>query len=63
MHTRTVAIVGASGYSGLELARIVARHPRLRLASLFSDRWADEAAGARLPLPGPAAALRYLPQA
>ena len=63
MHTRTVAVVGASGYSGLELCRIVARHPRLRLSALFSDRWADEAAGARLPLTGPAAALRYLPQA
>jgi N-acetyl-gamma-glutamyl-phosphate reductase len=63
MHTRTVAVVGASGYSGLELTRIVARHPRLSLASLYSDRWADEAVGARLPLPGPVAALRYLPQA
>ncbi len=62
MQTRTVAVVGASGYSGLELTRIVARHPRLTLAALYSDRWADEAAGARLPLSGPAAALRYLPQ-
>ena len=62
MQTRTVAVVGASGYSGLELTRIVARHPRLTLAALYSDRWADEAAGSRLPLPGPAAALRYLPQ-
>ncbi|HET8734610.1 MAG TPA: N-acetyl-gamma-glutamyl-phosphate reductase [Anaeromyxobacteraceae bacterium] len=63
MHKRTVAIVGASGYSGLELTRIVARHPHLELASLYSDRWADEAAGGRVPLAGPAAALRYLPQA
>jgi N-acetyl-gamma-glutamyl-phosphate reductase len=63
MHTRTVAVVGASGYSGLELTRIVARHPGLRLSALYSDRWADEAAGTRLSLPGPAAALRYLPQA
>ena len=63
MHTRTVAVVGASGYSGLELTRIVARHPGLRLSALYSDRWADEAAGARLSLSGPAAALRYLPQA
>ncbi len=63
MDTRTVAVVGASGYSGLELTRIVARHPGLRLASIYSDRWADESAGSRLPLPAPAAALRYLPQA
>ncbi len=67
MHTRTVAIVGASGYSGLELTRIVARHPGLRLASLYSDRWADEPVGSRValsgPLSSPSATLRYLPQA
>jgi N-acetyl-gamma-glutamyl-phosphate reductase len=60
MHEHTIAVVGASGYSGLELTRQAARHPRLRLVSLFSDRWAAEAAGDRLPLPAPAAALRYL---
>src|SRR5919198_188236 len=59
MHTLSASIVGASGYAGLELTRYLARHPRLRLASLLSDRWAGEAAGARLPLGGPAAALRY----
>jgi N-acetyl-gamma-glutamyl-phosphate reductase len=63
MHVLSVAVVGASGYSGLELTRLVARHPRLKLAALFSDRWAAEAAGDRLPLPSAAAALRYLPQA
>ena len=63
MHTRTVAVVGASGYSGLELTRIVARHPWLQLSSLYSDRWADEAVGSRVALSGPSAALRYLPQA
>ena len=63
MHTRTVAVVGASGYSGLELTRIVARHPRLQLSSLYSDRWADEPVGSRVSLSGPSAALRYLPQA
>ncbi len=63
MHTQSVAVVGASGYSGLELTRILARHPRATLVALYSDRWADEAAGARLPLGAPAAALRYLPQA
>ncbi|MEI7704705.1 MAG: N-acetyl-gamma-glutamyl-phosphate reductase [Deltaproteobacteria bacterium] len=63
MHTHSVAVVGASGYSGVELTRIVARHPRLSLAALYSDRWADEPAGSRAPLSGPAAAIRYLPQA
>jgi N-acetyl-gamma-glutamyl-phosphate reductase len=63
MHGHPAAIVGASGYTGLELTRLVARHPRLRLTALHSDRWADEAAGARVPLDGPAASLRYRPLA
>jgi N-acetyl-gamma-glutamyl-phosphate reductase len=63
MHTQPAAIVGASGYTGLELTRLLARHPRIRLAALYSDRWADEAAGSRLALDGPAAALRYRPLA
>jgi N-acetyl-gamma-glutamyl-phosphate reductase len=61
MNVLSAAVVGASGYSGLELTRILARHPRLRLAALYSDRWRDEPAGARLPLDGAYAALRYLP--
>jgi N-acetyl-gamma-glutamyl-phosphate reductase len=56
-----VAVVGASGYGGLELTRLLARHPALRPVALLSDRWAGEAAGARLPLDGPVAALRYGP--
>src|SRR5512138_545222 len=63
MNVHSAAIVGASGYTGLELTRLLARHPRLRLAQLYSDRWSDELAGARLPLDGPAAQLRYLPLA
>ena len=59
MHTVSAAVVGASGYSGLELTRILARHPRVRLSALFSDRWSDASAGDRLPLPSEAAALRY----
>jgi N-acetyl-gamma-glutamyl-phosphate reductase len=58
MHT-TAAIVGASGYTGLELTRILARHPRLRTVALHSDKWSGEAAGDRLPLAGDLAALRY----
>jgi N-acetyl-gamma-glutamyl-phosphate reductase len=59
MQSHDVAIVGASGYSGLELTRILARHPSLRLTAALSDRWAGEALGARLPLPEPVASLRY----
>jgi N-acetyl-gamma-glutamyl-phosphate reductase len=63
MHVHAAAIIGASGYTGLELTRLLARHPGVRLASLYSDRWANELAGERLPLDGPAAALRYRPLA
>jgi N-acetyl-gamma-glutamyl-phosphate reductase len=59
MHTRTAAVVGASGYSGLELTRLLARHPGIRLTALTSDRWAGERAGARLPLPDREAGLAY----
>jgi N-acetyl-gamma-glutamyl-phosphate reductase len=59
MHTASAAVVGASGYSGLELTRILSRHPHVRLAALFSDRWSDVLAGDRLPLPPGAEALRY----
>ena len=62
MNVHSAAIVGASGYTGLELTRLVARHPRRRLAALYSDRWSNELAGARLPLDGPAAQLRYRPR-
>ncbi|HET9553156.1 MAG TPA: N-acetyl-gamma-glutamyl-phosphate reductase [Anaeromyxobacteraceae bacterium] len=63
MHTTTVAVVGASGYSGLELTRILSRHPRVRLAAVTSDRWAGEKVGARLPLDGEVGALGYGPLA
>ncbi len=63
MNVHTAAIVGASGYTGLELTRLLARHPVLRLEALYSDRWASETAGARLPLSGATAALRYRPLA
>ena len=63
MHIHPASIVGASGYTGLELTRLLARHPHVRVAELYSDRWAEEPAGARLPLAGTSAALRYLPLA
>jgi N-acetyl-gamma-glutamyl-phosphate reductase len=59
MNVHSAAIVGASGYTGLELTRLLARHPHLRLQALYSDRWADELAGARVALGAPAAGLRY----
>ncbi len=63
MNMHSAAIVGASGYTGLELTRLLARHPRLRAEALYSDRWAGEPAASRLPLSGAAASLRYRPLA
>ncbi|MBX5482831.1 MAG: N-acetyl-gamma-glutamyl-phosphate reductase [Myxococcaceae bacterium] len=59
MHKARVGIVGASGYSGMELTRILARHPRVEVAFATSDRWAGERVGARADAIGPSAALRY----
>jgi N-acetyl-gamma-glutamyl-phosphate reductase len=42
--TTPIAIVGASGYTGAELLRLLARHPKIEVAALFARR----AAGARL---------------
>ena len=63
MNAPSAAIVGASGYTGLELTRLAARHPRLRLVALHSDRWSDERAGDRVPLEGEAARIAYRPLA
>ncbi|MES1207584.1 MAG: N-acetyl-gamma-glutamyl-phosphate reductase [Pseudomonadota bacterium] len=60
-----VTIVGVSGYSGMELARILACHPGFTLAAAISDKWAGRALGDMLPVStsGPAAAVRCVAQA
>lgn len=40
--TRTVAILGASGYTGAELMRLVAGHPHLRLVAATGDSQAGK---------------------
>jgi N-acetyl-gamma-glutamyl-phosphate reductase len=46
-----VGIVGVSGYSGMELARILTRHPVFSLALASTDKWAGSPLGDRLALP------------
>jgi N-acetyl-gamma-glutamyl-phosphate reductase len=58
-----VGIVGVSGYSGMETARLVAAHPGLTLAAAVSDKWAGAAVGDHLPIAGDAAAVRITKQA
>ena len=44
-----VAILGASGYTGAELVRLIATHPGLRIAALTADRKAGQAMGEVFP--------------
>src|SRR6267378_2822793 len=50
MQTVPVGIIGASGYSGLELSRILALHPHVELKLLGSDKWAGDTAARRAGL-------------
>ncbi|MCA1563487.1 MAG: N-acetyl-gamma-glutamyl-phosphate reductase, partial [Acidobacteria bacterium] len=45
----TVAVVGASGYTGGELTRLLLDHPRVQLAFLSAERQAGKAVGAVHP--------------
>ncbi len=61
--TVRAGVVGVSGYSGMELGRLLAGHPRFALALAVSDKWAGDLLGDRLPFAGPSASLRIRPQA
>ena len=58
----TVGIVGVSGYSGMEVARIVAGHPRMVPALAVSDKWAGTTLGDHLPIAAAGGALVVRPQ-
>lgn len=49
MNTVKVAVVGASGYSGEELVRLLARHPRVEVSALTSRQHAGQALAAVYP--------------
>src|SRR5580692_1626856 len=55
-----VGVVGGSGYSGMELTRLIAGHPALELAWVTSDRWQGQTVESRLGLRGRVGALRYV---
>jgi N-acetyl-gamma-glutamyl-phosphate reductase len=44
-----VAVVGASGYTGLELLRILLRHPQFEIAAITSEQRAGQALGVAFP--------------
>lgn len=62
MQMTSVAVIGASGYSGVEATRLLGHHPHVRLSVLTSDRWADETVGSRIGAAGSATHLRYTSQ-
>jgi len=53
MQRPTLAILGASGYAGVELTRLIALHPGVELVVAGSDRWANEPVEARIGVPLP----------
>jgi len=54
---RRVALIGASGYTGIELTRLLVSHPHVELAVASSDRWVGEAIEVKVGAP---TALRYV---
>jgi N-acetyl-gamma-glutamyl-phosphate reductase len=44
-----IAILGASGYTGAELVRLIATHPAMEIVALTADRKAGQAMGAVFP--------------
>jgi N-acetyl-gamma-glutamyl-phosphate reductase len=58
-----VAIIGVSGYAGMEAARMLSVHPRFSVTMAVSDRWAGERLGDRLAIAGPSADVVVAPQA
>ncbi|HET6147973.1 MAG TPA: N-acetyl-gamma-glutamyl-phosphate reductase [Polyangia bacterium] len=63
MNKVTAAVVGVSGYSGMETARILSAHPGFSLELAVSDRWAGARLGDRLPVSGASSGLTVTAQA
>jgi len=57
MQRPTIAVLGASGYAGVELTRLLVLHPGVELQVVGSDRWMDETVAAKAGIPSE---LRYL---
>jgi N-acetyl-gamma-glutamyl-phosphate reductase len=60
MQMLSVGVVGASGYSGMELVRLLARHPQVSLAFATSDRWVGQTLSARLGIGGEAGSSAFV---
>src|SRR6266436_1332548 len=49
MKTNTVAVIGASGYSGEELVRLLLWHPHVELTAVTSRQYTGQALGRVFP--------------
>src|SRR5512141_1446243 len=58
-----IGILGATGYTGLELLKILARHPEAQVAWLTSENSAGQAFGDVFAYPLPQAGMRLIPSA
>ena len=63
MHKYAIGVVGASGYSGIELCRILAAHPAVEARFVASDRWEGTTVRARTGIGGAVGSLAYVPNA
>lgn len=61
MHAmHTVGILGASGYTGVELTRLLANHPGVEVVALGSDRWVGDSCARHTGVIGALGARRYV---
>jgi N-acetyl-gamma-glutamyl-phosphate reductase len=58
-HNYEVGVVGASGYSGIELCRLLAQHPDVTLRFAASERWEGDSLRSRTGVGGRVGALQY----
>ena len=63
MHKYAIGIMGASGYSGIELCRILVAHPGVEVRFVASDRWEGVTVRAKTGIGGAVGALTYVPNA
>jgi N-acetyl-gamma-glutamyl-phosphate reductase len=55
-----VGVIGASGYAGVEAAKILARHPDVSLELVTSDRWSGKTLESVMQISGAAGRLRFV---
>lgn len=59
-HETRIGIVGVSGYSGMELARLAAAHPRFKLTLATCQSWPGQLVGDNIAVGGEAGRVRAM---